>query len=270
MSVYRKEWKLAKDMAVATGDILRRGLKSKRRVTYKGKVDLVTQVDVQAEKFITSQIKKAYPGHSILAEESGESIKQSPFLWIIDPIDGTTNYAHGYPAFCISIALAVDGKMTLGAIYDPVHDELFYAHRGQGAFLNRKRISVSTEKKLLHSLLATGFPYDIAESRIDNLENFGRMYKHSRGIRRGGSAALDLCYLACGRFDGFWELKLHPWDTAAGLVIVEEAGGKVTQIDGSEYSIYNNTILASNGRIHDQMSDILLLDKSCPVCHKNL
>lgn len=270
MKIYRKEWKLAKETAIATGEILRGGLKKKRQVHYKGRVDLVTQIDIKAEKFITTQITKTFPNHSILAEESGESIKQSPFLWIIDPIDGTTNYAHGYPAFCISIALAVDGKMMLGAIYDPVHDELFYAHRGQGSFLNRKRISVSTERKLAHSLLATGFPYDIAESRIDNLENFGRMYKNSRGIRRGGSAALDLCYLACGRFDGFWELKLHPWDTAAGLVIVEEAGGKVTQIDGAAYSIFKNNILASNGRIHGQMSKILLQDKTCPVCSKEI
>ncbi len=268
--MYRNEWKFAKDTAVATGAILLRGLKRKRKVSFKGKVDLVTQVDLRAEKFITSGIKKTFPDHSILAEESGVSDKKSSFQWIIDPIDGTTNYAHGYPAFCVSIALAVDGQMILGAIYDPGRDELFYAHRGQGSFLNKKRIHVTGEKKMLNSLLATGFPYDIAESKIDNLENFGRMYKDSRGIRRGGSAALDLCYVACGRFDGFWELKLHPWDTAAGLVIVEEAGGKVTQIDGSKYSIYKNNIVASNSRIHKQMMNVLIKDTTCPVCAKQM
>ncbi|MCK5127890.1 MAG: inositol monophosphatase [candidate division Zixibacteria bacterium] len=261
MKIYRKEWKFAKDTAVATGDILLRGLKKKRKVHFKGQVDLVTQIDIKAEKFITSQIKKTFPKHSVLAEESGVTDNRSKFQWIIDPIDGTTNYAHGYPMFCVSIALAVDNKMVLGAIYDPIRDELFYAHREQGAFLNRTRIHVTDEKHLIHSLLATGFPYDIAKSRIDNLQNFGRMYKDSRGIRRGGSAALDLCYLACGRFDGFWELKLHPWDTAAGLVLVEEAGGKVTQIDGKKYSIYNKNILASNKHIHSQMKKVLSAKK---------
>jgi myo-inositol-1(or 4)-monophosphatase len=182
-------------------------------------------------------------------------------VWIVDPLDGTTNYAHGYPAFCVSIGLEVEGVMAVGAIYDPLLDELFYASKDAGAFLNRRRIHVTSRKKLKDSLLATGFPYDIAESEIDNLNNFARMYKVARGIRRGGSAALDLAYLACGRFDGFWELKLHPWDTAAGIVIVQEAGGKVTRIDGGGFHIADMDILASNGKIHKQMQKVLLREK---------
>ena len=158
----------------------------------------------------------------------------------------------------MSIGLEVDGQNVLGAVYDPVHDELFYAVQGKGAFCNKKRIHVSSQNKLNRSLLATGFPYDIAESKINNLDNFARMYKVSQGIRRGGSAALDLCYLACGRFDGFWELKLHPWDTAAGIVIVREAGGRVTDFHGKKYSIYSQEILASNTKIHRQIQKVLL------------
>jgi myo-inositol-1(or 4)-monophosphatase len=255
---FRKELKFAKETAGAAGAILLKGLKTKRQVHYKGRVDLVTQIDLKAEKFIVGKIKKTFPGHSILAEEGGGSDNQSDYKWIIDPLDGTTNFAHGYPAFCVSIGLEIEGEMMLGAIYNPVLDELFYASKGKGAFLNRKRIHVSKEGKLSHSLLSTGFPYDIADTFIDNLENFGRMYKASRGIRRAGSAALDLCYLACGRFDGFWELKLHAWDTAAGIVIVSEAGGRVTDLHGGKYSIYDNSILATNGKIHKQMQNVLV------------
>ncbi|MEE9443888.1 MAG: inositol monophosphatase family protein [candidate division Zixibacteria bacterium] len=258
MPDFRKELKFAKETAVAAGDILLKGLKTKRRVHYKGRVDLVTQFDLKAEKYIVGKIGKAFPRHSILAEEGGGSDNHSDYKWIIDPLDGTTNFAHGYPAFCVSIGLEVEGRMMLGAIYNPVLDELFYASKGKGAFLNRRRIHVSEERKLSHSLLATGFPYDIADTYIDNLDNFARMYKASRGIRRAGSAALDLCYLACGRFDGFWELKLHAWDTAAGIIIVSEAGGRITDLHGGQYSIYDNSILATNGKIHNQMQKVLV------------
>ncbi|MFH1701167.1 MAG: inositol monophosphatase family protein [Candidatus Zixiibacteriota bacterium] len=258
MPDFRKELKFAKETAVAAGAILMKGLKSKRLVHYKGRVDLVTQFDLKTEKYIVGKINRAFPRHAILAEEGGGKEYQSDYKWIIDPLDGTTNFAHGYPAFCVSIGLEVEDEMMLGAIYNPVLDELFYASKGNGAFLNRKRIHVSEERKLAHSLLATGFPYDIADTYIDNLDNFGRMYKASRGIRRAGSAALDLCYLACGRFDGFWELKLHPWDTAAGIVIVSEAGGRISDLNGGKYSIYDNSILATNGKIHKQMKMILV------------
>ncbi|MCP4568447.1 MAG: inositol monophosphatase [FCB group bacterium] len=258
MPRFNKEFKLAKEMAFGAGDILRRGLKTKRQVKLKGRVDLVTEIDLKSEKYIKRQIGRAFPQHAILAEESGRNKNESAYVWVVDPLDGTTNYAHGHPAFCVSIGLEVEERMVLGVIYDPLRDEMFYASSGGGAFLNRRRIAVSEENMLADSLLATGFPYDIAETKIDNLDNFARLYKLSRGIRRGGSAALDICYLACGRFDGFWELKLHAWDTAAGLVIAREAGAKVTNFKGGEYSIYNQQILATNGRIHRQIQKVLL------------
>ena len=258
MPAHRKELAFARETALRAGEILLNGLKRHRRINFKGRVDLVTEYDLKSERFITNQITRTFPHHSILAEEGGETENKSSYTWIIDPLDGTTNYAHGYPAFCVSIGLEIDGEPTLGAVYDPIHDELFYAARDQGAYLNKKRIHVSAENTLVRALLATGFPYDIAESDIDNLDNFARMYKVAQGIRRGGSAALDLCYLACGRFDGFWELKLHPWDTAAAVVIVSEAGGKVSEFNGRKYSIHGSELLASNGKIHRQMQKILL------------
>ena len=260
MREHRKEMPFAKQTVVKAGAILRKGMGQKRPVNYKGRVDLVTAFDIASEEFIKGEIARVFPRHAVLAEESGQSEKPSSHVWIIDPLDGTTNYAHGYPAFCVSIGLEVDGEMALGAVYDPVRDELFHAAVGRGAFLNRQRIHVTDERRLSRSLLGTGFPYDIAESDDDNLDNFARMYKMAQAIRRGGSAALDLCYLACGRFDGFWELKLHPWDSAAGSVIVREAGGKVTDFHGKRYSIYGKEILASNGHIHRQVQKVLL----CP------
>lgn len=257
MADFTKELKFAKDLVLGAGDILARGRKTRPRVKLKGRVDLVTEIDLKSEKYIKRRINKTFPNHAILAEESGRTENRSPCLWIIDPLDGTTNYAHGYPAYCVSIALMVEGKITLGVVYDPNLNELFYTAQGRGAFLNNRRISVSGETKLSCSLLATGFPYDIADTHIDNLGNFARMYKAARGIRRGGSAALDMCYLACGRFDGFWELKLHPWDTAAGILLIREAGGRVSQISGDKYSIFDKNILASNGKIHKQMKQVL-------------
>jgi len=262
MSAFNKEIRFARETALSAGRILMDGLKKKRTVRLKGRVDLVTEIDIKAEKFITGEIARVFPSHAILAEESGENQKTDIHRWVIDPLDGTTNYAHGYPAFCVSMGYEVEGKIVAGVIYNPVLDELFYAVAGKGAFLNRKRIHVSTESVLSKSLLATGFPYDIAETKIDNLDNFAVMYKESRGIRRAGSAALDLCYVACGRFDGFWELKLHPWDTAAGHLFVTEAGGVVTDFNGQHYSIYGGEILASNGRIHTQIQKILLRQRS--------
>jgi myo-inositol-1(or 4)-monophosphatase len=253
-----KEIRFARQTALAAGEILRRGQRKHQTFTLKGRVDLVTAYDLRSERLIIDRITRAFPHHAVLAEERGENHKQSRFRWVIDPLDGTTNFAHGYPAFCVSIGLEVDGEPALGVVYDPVHDELFHAVRGQGAFVNRRRIHVSEQKALSRSLLATGFPYDIAESNVDNLDNFARMYKVAQGIRRCGSAALDLCHVACGRFDGFWELKLHPWDVAAGMVIVVEAGGRVTDFHGHKSSIFDLDIIASNGRIHRQIQDILL------------
>jgi myo-inositol-1(or 4)-monophosphatase len=253
-----KEMRLARQAALAAGEILRRGRQKQKTLMLKGRVDLVTQYDLRSEKVIIDHITKTFPHHAILAEERGENHKDSAYRWIIDPLDGTTNFAHGYPSFCVSIGLEVDGDMVLGVVYDPVHDELFHALRGGGAFVNRRRIHVSEQRTLTRSLLSTGFPYDIAESEVDNLGNFARMYKVAQGIRRGGSAAIDLCYVACGRFDGFWELKLHPWDVAAGMVIILEAGGRVTDFHGRKSTIFDKDVIASNGRIHTQIQKVLL------------
>lgn len=258
MPRFDAEMRLARRAALAAGEILRLGRQKQKTLMLKGRVDLVTQYDLRSEKVIIDYITKTFPHHAILAEERGENHKESTYRWVIDPLDGTTNFAHDYPAFCVSIGLEVDGRMTLGVVCDPVHDELFHAVRGGGAFVNRRRIHVSEQRTLTRSLLSTGFPYDIAESTIDNLGNFARMYKVAQGIRRGGSAAMDLCYVACGRFDGFWELKLHPWDVAAGMVIVQEAGGRVTDFHGRKSSIFDDNVIASNGRIHRQMQKVLL------------
>lgn len=253
MAKFRQELKLARELAVRAGKIMRKPGSMRTEIKMKGRVDLVTAVDLKIEKMIKRGISKQFPTHDILAEESGLCGSESTHRWIIDPLDGTTNFAHGYPAYCVSLGLEVDGEMVLGVIYNPNLDELFYAIRGGGAFLNRRRIFVSQTTKLERSLFATGFPYDIGKTKINNLGNFGRMYKLSRGIRRGGSAALDLAYVACGRFDGFWELKLKPWDMAAGVILVTEAGGRVTDFNGGKYSVYDNQIIASNGRIQKQM-----------------
>jgi len=258
MPRFDAEVRLARRAALAAGDILRRGRQKRKTLTLKGRVDLVTQYDLRSEKVIIDYISKTFPHHALLAEERGENHKESAYRWVIDPLDGTTNFAHDYPAFCVSIGLEVDGDMVLGVVYDPVHDELFHAVRGGGAFVNRRRIHVSEQRTLSQSLLSTGFPYDIAESKVDNLDNFARMYKVAQGIRRGGSAAMDLCYVACGRFDGFWELKLHPWDVAAGMVMVREAGGRVTDFRGRKSSIFDDNVIASNGRIHRQIQKVLL------------
>jgi myo-inositol-1(or 4)-monophosphatase len=228
-------------------------------VTKKGDINLVTEADLASENHIIERIRSYYPKHAILAEESGEAVIKGgdpSWKWIIDPLDGTTNYAHGYPCFCVTIALEHDGEIVLGVTFDPTRDELFAAERGRGATLNGKPIRVSPTEKLGDSLIVTGFPYDFKQK-----PNFARHLTdflfHSRGVRRDGSAAIDMAYVACGRFDGFWEEGLNPWDVAAGTLLIEEAGGFVTYYDGSKYSIYQPPICASNGAIHSQMLDVL-------------
>jgi myo-inositol-1(or 4)-monophosphatase len=240
-----------------SGAIQREWMEKDKKVELKGEINLVTEVDRICEKRIIEIIKETFPEHNILTEETPMPEGSSPYRWIIDPLDGTTNYAHGYPFFCTSIALELEGKIILGAIYDPLLDELFTAQQGQGAFLNGKRISVSTTKRLTEALLCTGFPYDLRESPVNNLDHFNHFIMEARAVRRDGSAALDLCYVAAGRFDGFWELKLNPWDVAAGKLLVEEAGGVVTDFGGSPLNIYGQETLASNGRIHEEMARVL-------------
>ena len=219
--------------------------------------NLVTDIDRQAEEIILQTIGKKYPDHDFLAEESGGAKTTAEYRWVIDPLDGTTNFTHGVPIFCTSIGLEYRGTLTLGVVYDPSQDELFTAEAGKGAFLNGKSIRVSRATRLVDSLLVTGFPYNIRENPEHAVEHFNHFLMESRAIRRLGSAALDLCYVACGRFDGFWEVALNPWDMAAGVLIVSEAGGKVTDFRGRPTTIYEKQMLASNGAIHAQMIDIL-------------
>ena len=249
--------RLAIESARKAGGILKENLGRRKSVEFKGAIDLVTEVDRLSEDFIVGEIERAFPGHGILAEESAEKVKASPYKWIIDPLDGTTNFSHGFPFFCVSIAFEEHGKVVLGAVYDPMMDELFTAEEGHGAFLNGERIRVSGTDSLDTSLLATGFPYDLRSSKENNIDHFARFSIKAQAIRRAGSAALDLCYTASGRFDGYWEMKLRPWDVAAGALIAAEAGGKLTDFKGGPFSIYGRECLASNGLVHDQMVRIL-------------
>jgi myo-inositol-1(or 4)-monophosphatase len=253
--------KIAVQAVLKAGEILKKNRGRIKKVDYKGKINIVTEIDLLSEKTILEIIKKSFPDHSLLTEESKEQKTESIYKWIIDPLDGTTNYAHDFPSYCISIALEKEGKIILGVVYNPLLDELFTAEMGKGAFLNKRRIQVSSTKSLSKSFLATGFPYDIRESRVTNLDHFANFAVRSLAIRRAGSAALDLCYLAMGRFDGFWELKLSPWDTAAATLLVKESGGKVTDFEGGKYSIYGKHLLATNGKIHKQMIEVLKLGK---------
>ncbi len=220
-------------LAREAGAILRAGYSKEHQVNYKGVIDLVTEVDRQSEDFLLGEIRGRFPDHHIFAEESGIIQGNDQHIWFIDPLDGTVNYAHHIPIFCVSIAYAFEGKLMLGAVYDPMRDEMFTAERGAGASLNGRPIHVSAAAELQRSLLVTGFPYDAWNTRQDNFANFVRLAKMTQGVRRLGSAALDLCYVAAGRFDGYWEISLKPWDVAAGGLICEEAGARVTNVSGS-------------------------------------
>lgn len=215
--------------------------------------DLVTQADTESEKAIFEVIKNEYPGHFILSEETGELKSDSNIKWIIDPIDGTVNFANGIPVCCVSIGIEQDGKMLLGAVYNPIMNEFFFAEKGSGATLNDRQIYVSDKADLKRSCLATGFPYSYLDVPNGPLEVFDRLIRNNLPIRRLGSAAIDLCWVAAGRFDGFYEHKLNAWDSAAGFLIVEEAGGKVTDFKGDYYSPYQPNIVATNGKIHDDL-----------------
>lgn len=218
--------------------------------------NLVTELDRRSEAIIIGMIRERYPDHAVLAEESGKDTRESEYRWIIDPIDGTTNFAQGLPIFAVSIGLEKNGVIVAGVVYDPTRDEMFTAEKGKGAFLNGKAIRVSSTARLIDSVLATGFPYDIRSNRA-NVVHFTNFLFESRAVRRLGAAAIDLCYVACGRLDGFWELSLNPWDMAAGVLLVEEAGGRFTDLEGREGTIYGEALLTSNGRIHDAMVEIL-------------
>lgn len=247
----------ASSLAREAGAIQRNRMGSELNVQFKGEIDLVTEVDKACEALIVDGLKQAFPEHDILAEENDYPSLASPCKWIIDPLDGTTNYAHGYPWFCVSIALEIHGVVQVGVVYHPVQDELFSAIRGEGAHCNGRRLQVSRHHPLKNCLLATGFPYDRAPGNENNFSNFFHFQLAARGVRRAGAAALDLASVAAGRLDGYWECKLKPWDVAAGVLLVEEAGGRVSGHQGEPYSIYNHRILASNGQIHEEMCQVL-------------
>ncbi len=246
---------LALSLARQAGEIQRDRYETRLDVdTKSASIDLVTEVDRECEAAIVAGIERARPADAILAEEGGgRERRDATWRWIIDPLDGTTNYAHGFPRFCVSIGVERCGQRAVAVVYDPLLDELFHAIEGNGAWLGERRLAVSSRDDLGQALLATGFAYDVHRSREDNLESFARMLKSARGVRRDGSAALDLCYVAAGRLDGYWELKLHAWDVAAGILLVEEAGGCVSGITGGPPPSNGSDVVASNGRLHEAM-----------------
>jgi myo-inositol-1(or 4)-monophosphatase len=240
-------------LARQAGQILHAGYQQEHQIHYKGVIDLVTEIDRQSENYLLGEIRKDFPNHHILAEESGGT-GGGEHQWYIDPLDGTVNYAHNIPFFSVSIAYASNGTTSLAAVYDPMRDDMFTAERGKGAYLNRRRLQVSGAVALAKSLLATGFPYDAWDSKFDNFDNFVKFAKLSQGVRRLGSAALDLCYVAAGRFDGFWELALNPWDVAAGGLICQEAGARVTNVFGeADYISPPQSVIATTPGIYEHV-----------------
>ncbi len=249
-------------LARQAGQILRAGYQQEHQVDYKGVIDLVTEIDRQSEDYLLGEIRKDFPNHHILSEESGGTHGDT-HQWYIDPLDGTVNYAHNIPIFSVSIAYASHGTLKLAAVYDPMRDEMFTAERGKGAHLNGRPLRVSGALELQKSLLVTGFPYDAWNSKFDNFDNFVKFAKLSQGVRRLGSAAIDLAYVAAGRFDGFWELALKPWDVAAGGLICEEAGARVTDVfGGADYISPPQSILATTPGIHLRMLEELEQNRS--------
>ena len=245
-------------LARESGAILRDAYNEDHTVHYKGEIDLVTEVDHKSEAFLIGEIQSKFPGSHILAEESGKTEGDNGGQWYIDPVDGTVNYAHHIPVFCVSIAYAFNGTVILGAVYDPLRDEMYTGVRGEGSFLNGKKLHVSEVTELGKCLLGTGFPYDTWDTELDNFKYFERLAKRTQGVRRIGSAALDACYVAAGRFEGFWEYKLKPWDVAAAGLIAEEAGAKVTSIDGrSDYLNPPMSILCAAPGVYDQILEQL-------------
>jgi myo-inositol-1(or 4)-monophosphatase len=246
------------EIAREAGEIIKDGFGKNLDIQYKSnETNLVTQIDKASEKTIVEYISKKFPSHGILAEESGNVKNGSEYLWVVDPLDGTTNFAHGLPIFSVSIGLQKNGKTIAGVVYDVMQNIIYSAEAGSGAFANSKRIKVNENNQLNHGVLVTGFPYNISENPDNALGKFTALTKVMRGIRRLGSAAIDFSYVANGVFDGFWEVYLHPWDVCAGILIVQEAGGMVTDFDGREIDIYSKRFLASNKKIHPKLIDVL-------------
>ena len=249
------------DIVLRAGELQMRGFGRDLHVKMKGAIDLVTDVDIEVEQMCRAVLGERFPTHAILAEElggnPGATAGTSEYCWIFDPIDGTTNYAHGLPIFCAALALEIRGRVDIAAIYDPTRRELFTAQRGVGAFLNGSRMAVSRAERLVDAVLVTGFPYDIHENPGDILGLFGSFIQRARAVRRLGSAALDLCYVAAGRLDGFWEANLRPWDVAGGALLVEEAGGRVCGMDGSAFAARAGHVLAASPGLLPAMLELI-------------
>jgi myo-inositol-1(or 4)-monophosphatase len=246
------------ELARGSGKILREGYGKKHKIDFKGEIDLVTEIDHQSEDYLLGELAAKFPKHRVFSEESGERTGSDEHVWYIDPLDGTLNYSHGLGIFCVSIAYQYSGKLQLAAVYDPIADELYTAERSRGAWLNGASIHVSDTSELKASLLVTGFPYDAWTNPVNNFAEFERFSRRSQGVRRLGSAALDLCYVAAGRLDGFWEIRLNAWDVAAGALIAQEAGGKVTNVRGGEDFITKpQSVLAANATLHAKMLEVL-------------
>ena len=247
----------AVDLAFESGRIQKKHYQKNFSIFHKGEINLVTEVDFECQERIISLIAARFPDDHIIAEEKDNVFEGSRNRWIIDPVDGTTNYAHGYPFFCTSVAYEVERRIVCGVVYSPIFDELFFAEAGKGSYLNGQRLNVSAVKTLKQSLLATGFPYDLSVSKLNNIDHFVSFLYEGQAVRRDGSAALNLSYVAAGRFDGFWEIRLNPWDTAAGALLVAEAGGATSDFSGNPFDIYSGQVCASNGLIHKEMLRVL-------------
>lgn len=247
-----------REMALAAGEILRRHYGRLDEVSHKGVIDLVTEADHRSEEYLLGEIARRFPDDRVYSEETGGRPGSDAHIWYVDPLDGTVNYAHGLPIFCVSIAYAEKGELRLAAVYDPIAEDLYLAERGAGATLNDARIQVSDADELVDALLVTGFPYDAWTNPDNNLREFEAFSRVSQGVRRLGSAALDLCYVAAGRLDGFWEKRLNAWDVAAGGLLVQEAGGKVTDLQGgTDFMSSPQSVLAANTRLHPKMLAVL-------------
>ncbi|MGD0228998.1 MAG: inositol monophosphatase family protein [Syntrophorhabdales bacterium] len=247
----------AVELAFESGRIQKRRYQERHSIYHKGEINIVTDVDLECQERIIALISKRFPDDHIIAEEQKNVFDGSRNRWIIDPIDGTTNYAHGYPFFCTSVAYEVGGQVVCGVVYNPIFDELFFGEAGKGSYLNGQRLAVSATTEMKQSLLVTGFPYDLDTNKKNNINHFVDFLHHAQAVRRDGSAALNFSYVAAGRFDGFWELNLSSWDMAAGALIVTEAGGLVTGLGGGPFDVYRGQVIASNGLIHGDMVRIL-------------
>lgn len=255
----------AAEAVLAAGALQRAKYGHEIQIAHKGVIDLVTEVDRESEAAILAVIRERFADHDIVTEETALERTGSRFVWFVDPLDGTTNFAHGYPFFCASVALAVGEELAAAAVYDPIKRELFTAERGAGAHLNGRRLRTSSSSRLLQSLLVTGFPYDLRDDLQKSLRLFNRFMAEARAIRRDGAAALDLSYLAAGRIDAFWEERLKPWDVMAGALLVEEAGGRVTRFDGAPLRLSADETLASNGPLHAAMLSVFQADREALV-----